>query len=183
MYCRCTLFTDHSTVVVHIAMIAVLLLYTLHWFLHFPVIPGAALQPGGPAVGLVWEVWLLHTGMSYILLHNWIWRDSISSAWQCSSDSRLFIKSWKVNLWCYIFTEQLISSTRWRKGYLYKSEIRRTLIVSKMFFLHKEGSRGRPRLPFRVGHHVCLGPTGDASVALVCSFDQDIDVWNFEIIF
>ena len=51
-------------------------------------------------------------------------------------------------------------------GNLFQSDIEKLLILSKMDFLHKIGlARPCARLPFRVGHHVCLGPTGDANVA------------------
>ena len=55
-----------------------------------------------------------------------------------------------------------------RMGYLSKSDIEKLLIVCEMFFFaHKWVARPCPRLPFRVGHHVCLGPTGEAFVAFV----------------
>ena len=53
-------------------------------------------------------------------------------------------------------------------GYLLKSDIEKLLIECKMFFFAQKGvARPCAGLPFRVGHHVCLGPTGDAFVAFV----------------
>ena len=54
-------------------------------------------------------------------------------------------------------------------GYLYKPGIEKLLILSKQTKNPTKKGVARPcaRLPFRVGHHLCLGPTGDVSVAFV----------------
>ena len=52
------------------------------------------------------------------------------------------------------------------------------MIVFKMVFM-----RPSLRLLFRVGHHVCLGLPGMPKSYLSPTFDQDIDVQSFEIIF
>ena len=60
----------------------------------------------------------------------------------------------------------------------------RLLMVSKMVFLHKEGSRGRPRGSRFVWVIMCVWATpGMPKSYLSLTFDQDIDVQSFEIIF
>ena len=63
-------------------------------------------------------------------------------------------------------------------------KIKNLLIVSKMFFLHKEGSRGRPCGSRFVWVIMCVWATpGIPKSYLSPTFDQDIDVQSFEIIF
>ena len=58
------------------------------------------------------------------------------------------------------------------------------LIVSKMVFLHKEGSRGRPRGSRFVWVIMCVWATlGIHLLPVLPTFDRVRDVWNFEIIF
>ena len=58
--------------------------------------------------------------------------------------------------------------TNQRMGYLYKSEIKKLLILSKIVCVQQKGfARPCARVPFCVGHHVLLGPTGEAFVAFV----------------
>ena len=58
------------------------------------------------------------------------------------------------------------------------------LIFSKIVFSAQKGVvRPCALLPFRVGRHVCLGPTKDANVASLVGFDQGIDVKHLLIIF
>ena len=56
--------------------------------------------------------------------------------------------------------------TNYLMGYLFESDIEILLIVFKMVIsAQKELVQTWPRLPFHVGHFVCLGPTEDANVA------------------
>ena len=58
------------------------------------------------------------------------------------------------------------------------------LIVSKMVFLHKEGSRGRPRGSRFVWVIMCVWATPGMPMSYLSpTFDRDIDVQSFEIIF
>ena len=58
------------------------------------------------------------------------------------------------------------------------------LIVSKMVFLHKEGSRGRPRGSRFVWVIMCVWATPGMPMShLSPTFDRDIDVQSFEFIF
>ena len=62
-------------------------------------------------------------------------------------------------------------------GYLYKSEIEKLLILSKMVFLPKKGLRGLARGFRFVWVIMCvLAPLGMHLLPLLPTFDQDINV-------
>ena len=82
-------------------------------------------------------------------------KGSLSSAWQSSSDRRRLPKSMKLILWspislknCYLFLCEGKQTYNNRK-----------LIVSKIVFLHKEGSRGCRRGSRFVWVIMCVRPT------------------------
>ena len=69
-------------------------------------------------------------------------------------------------------------------GIIFQTKIEKLLILSKMVFLHKKGLRGLARGSRFVWVIMCVWATpGMPKSYLSPTFDQDIDVLNFEIIF
>ena len=61
------------------------------------------------------------------------------------------------------------------------NKIHKHVIVSKIIYLNKEGSRGRPRGSRFVWVIMCFWATpGMPKLYLLPTFDQDIDIQSFE---
>ena len=68
-------------------------------------------------------------------------------------------------------------------GYLFKSNIEKLLILSKIVFLHKKGLRSLAHGSRFVWVIMCVAPLGMHVLPLLPTFDRDIAIWNFLIIF
>ena len=87
-------------------------------------------------------------------------------------------RSLAVTLLCYLYCklgERLQGFCKWKE--LFPLWLFKLLIVSKMFFSAQGGvSRPSARLPFRVGHHVCLSHLWLTPPHSSLTFDQSFEI-------